>query len=240
MKILTSLALVLVATITFAQTRINVTMEVDSVEREFIVALPSGAVPPNGYPVVFMLHGTSGDGEKFYNISGWKEIGEIEKILTVFPSSLSYCVTEDSVNPHMTTKWNNGDLQTVACPGQTFKDDVKFFRMMVDTIGKTVNIDESRIYVSGFSNGGVMAAKLAVEASDILAAAAAAAGPLNQKDSGEAKRMIPIVFSFGTADDRFYTPFGLPELPFNDTTLFLFRSTLNRFLTVFGLNQTYT
>jgi hypothetical protein len=26
-------------------------------------------------PVVFMLHGTSGGGEKFYNISGWKEVG---------------------------------------------------------------------------------------------------------------------------------------------------------------------
>ena len=24
-------------------------------------------------PVAFMFHGTGGDGEKFYNISGWKE-----------------------------------------------------------------------------------------------------------------------------------------------------------------------
>src|SRR5690242_16342732 len=141
MKLLTSLAFVLLSNVALAQTRINVTLKVDAVEREFIVVRPSGSIRPYCYPVVFMLHVTSVDGEKFYNISGWKEKGEEEKILTVFPSSLRYCVTEDSVDPYMTTKWNNGDLQTLACPGQTFKDDVKFLRMIVDTISKVVAVD---------------------------------------------------------------------------------------------------
>jgi polyhydroxybutyrate depolymerase len=187
-----------------------------------------------------MLHGTSGDGEKFYNISGWKEKGETEKFITVFPSSLRYCVTEDSAAPHMTTKWNNGDLQSVACAGQTFKDDVKFFRMMVDTLKKSLPIDASRIYASGFSNGGVMTSKLAVEASDIFAAIASAGGGLLSEDSGTAKRMIPIVFSVGTHDDRFYTRVGLPVLPYNDSTIYIFRSSVNRYLDVFGLGEDYT
>lgn len=223
----------------FAQTRYDVTITVDSVERHFIVVRPSGAVPPGGYPVVFMLHGSSGDGEKFYNISGWKEKGEIEKIVTVFPSSLEWCII-DSGKQKRTTKWVNGDLQSVACPGQTLKDDVKFFRMMVDTIKSTLPIDASRIYVSGFSNGGVMAAKLAVEASDIFAAIACAAGQLNERDSGTAKRMIPIVLSIGTMDDRFYTAMGLPEIPFNDSVLYYLGNNLSRFLNVFGLSQDYT
>lgn len=239
MKNLFVLLLLCFASFSYSQTRINVKMEVDSVEREFIVVKPTGATPAGGYPVVFMFHGTSGDGEKFYNISGWKEKGEEDKIITVFPSSLRYCVTEDSAAPHMTTKWNNGDLQNVACAGQTFKDDVKFVRRMVDTIVKSFQIDQSRIYASGFSNGGVFTSKLAVEASDIFAAVTASAGPLTELDSGLAKRMIPIVFSVGTLDDRYMAAIGGAEIPFNDSGLYFFGSIVNRYLKVFGLSQEF-
>jgi predicted esterase len=238
MKNLFLLLLVCAASHVYSQTRINAKIEVDSVEREFIVVIPSGGVPVGGYPMVFMFHGTSGDGEKFYNISGWKEKGETEKIVTVFPSSLRYCVTEDSAAPHMTTKWNNGDLQTVACPGQTLKDDVKFVRMMVDTITKLLSIDRTRIYASGFSNGGVFTSKLAVEASDIFAAITTSAGPM--MDSGSAKRMIPTTFSLGTLDDRFCGAFGVAEIPFNDSAVVMFRGFNNRFLKIFGLSNEYT
>lgn len=238
MKLLLSLAFVCCAALSFAQTRIDAKIEVDSVMRDFIVVIPSGSAPAGGYPIVFMFHGTSGDGEKFYNISGWKEKGETEKIVTVFPSSLRYCVTEDSAAPHMTTKWNNGDLQTVACPGQTFKDDVKFVRMMVDTITKTLSIDRTRIYASGFSNGGVFTSKLAVEASDIFAAITTSAGPM--MDSGSAKRMIPTIFSLGTLDDRFCSAFGVAEIPFNDSAVVMFRGFNNRFLKIFNLSNDYT
>jgi polyhydroxybutyrate depolymerase len=238
MKLLLSLALVLCASLSFAQTRINAKIEVDSVEREFIVVVPSGTAPVGGYPMVFMFHGTSGDGEKFYNISGWKEKGEAEKIVTVFPSSLRYCVTEDSAAPHMTTKWNNGDLQIVACPGQTLKDDVKFVRMMVDTITKLLSIDRTRIYASGFSNGGVFTAKLAVEASDIFAAITTSAGPM--LDSGKAKRMIPTIFSIGTLDDRACAAFGVSEIPFNDSCAIVLAAFSKQFLQIFGLSLEYT
>src|SRR5688500_13033371 len=93
-----------------AQTRIDVTLNVEGGDRFFIVHRPSGPAPSGGYPLVFMFHGSSGDGQKFYNISGWKEKGEQETFVTVFPSSLEYCVEEDG-NRHRTTKWNNGDLQ---------------------------------------------------------------------------------------------------------------------------------
>lgn len=240
MKTLILLLVVTLASVSLAQTRINAHIEVDSVMREFIVSKPSGEVPAGGYPVVFMLHGTSGDGEKFYNISGWKEKGETEKFISVFPSSLRYCVIEDSAAPHMTTKWNNGDLQEKACDGQTFKDDVKFIRMMVDTLKKSFPIDASRIYASGFSNGGCMTSKLAVEASDIFAAINSASGPLTSGDSGAALRMIPIVYHVGTKDDRFYSLIGLPELPFNDSGMLAFRGIVNRYLKIFGLSEDYT
>jgi polyhydroxybutyrate depolymerase len=63
--------------------------------REYFVHVPELYNEGNATPVVFMLHGTSGDGDRFYNISGWKEVGEAENILTVFPSSWQYCIIDD-------------------------------------------------------------------------------------------------------------------------------------------------
>ena len=56
-----------------AQKRIDHTLSVDGKNREFIVFQPAGIQVSSPVPVVFMLHGTSGNGEKFYSISGWKE-----------------------------------------------------------------------------------------------------------------------------------------------------------------------
>jgi polyhydroxybutyrate depolymerase len=224
----------------FAQTRYDAKMTVDSVEREFIVVRPSGAVPPGGYPMVFMFHGTSGDGEKFYNISGWKEKGEEEKFVTVFPSALRYCFLDDSGKPGMTTKWNNGEAQEVKCPQTIMKDDIHFVRAMIDTITQLLPIDRSRIYASGFSNGGGFVSKLSVEMSDVFAAIAAVAGTLHSSDSATPRRAIPVALVIGTLDDRFYVPFGLPEIPFNDSALFFSARFLRRYLGTFNLTESFT
>src|SRR5688572_8534058 len=64
------------------------TIVADGKTREYYVHVPLGYNLKNAFPVVIMLHGSGGNGEKFYNISGWKEVGEVQNILTVFPSSL--------------------------------------------------------------------------------------------------------------------------------------------------------
>lgn len=64
-------------------------------DREYFVHVPAGYKGSAQTPVVFMLHGTNGNGEDFYTDSGWKEVGEAENIITVFPSSWKYCIVED-------------------------------------------------------------------------------------------------------------------------------------------------
>lgn len=229
----------ILTTAAISQTRINATMIVDSVQREFIVVRPGGSVPSGGYPMVFMFHGSSGDGEKFYNISGWKEKGETEKFVTVFPSSLRYCFI-DSARQIMTTKWNTGEAQSEKCPGVIMKDDVYFVRKMVDTISALLPINRSRIYASGFSNGGSFVSKLAVEMSDVLAAAAAAAGSLNPADSSKPKRYLPIAFSVGNLDSRITEKIGGKQIPFNDSCLFYLGGVNGRYRGAFNLADTYT
>jgi polyhydroxybutyrate depolymerase len=224
--------------------RFDVKLQLDGIEREFIVVKPTGAAPAGGYPVVFMFHGSSGTGNEFYISSKWKERGEIDKFITVFPTALKYCVLNFADNkPINTTKWNNGNLQEDKCPNvvQTFKDDVKFVRKMVDTIKQTFTVNPKKIFASGFSNGGSMAAKLAMDASDIFAAVALNASILSSLDSVKPARAIPIWVTVGSKDDRFTTAAGIIELPFGGDSILLYaKSIINRFLVCESLAQTYT
>ncbi|MBL0175331.1 MAG: T9SS type A sorting domain-containing protein [Ignavibacteria bacterium] len=225
-----------------AQTRVDWKMQVDSVQRQFIVSIPTGTPPAAGYPLVFMFHGTSQDGELFYNESQWKEKGETGKFITVFPTALQYCVIEEG-RQRTTTKWHNGEVEEMACPGQYLKDDRHFVRAMIDSIGARYPLDLRRVYASGFSNGAGFACKLAVDMSDVFAAVAVSGGALSKSDSTTPKRNIPVWFNLGTLDDRwldFYSTIGLTEFPFNDSSLAYLRPSLLRLLGTFNLVETYT
>jgi poly(3-hydroxybutyrate) depolymerase len=122
------------------------TTVVDGDDREYYVHVPESYDPDVPIPVVYMLHGTSGDGLKFYNISGWKELGESENILTVFPSSWRYCVIEDG-NTQNITKWNCYPGAFSFCNGEAPRDDVKFLRQILTDLGEKFTLDEcSRLY----------------------------------------------------------------------------------------------
>lgn len=116
-----------------------------------------------------MLHGTTGNGLKFYNISGWKELGDVENIISVYPSSWKYCVIDDGEVKN-TTKWNVYPGTFEYCDGEVPRNDIKFFRKIITELNNNFTIDNSRIYLVGFSNGGQMAFRCAVEMSDIFAA----------------------------------------------------------------------
>lgn len=227
-----------------AQTRRDFTFKFDGVDRTFIVVKPTGATPAGGYPVVFMLHGTSGDGEKFYTISGWKEKGEVEKFITVFPSSLAFCILNfPNNNPVNTTRWHTGDLIEDKCPNvqQTFKDDVKFIRKIVDTIKLNYTVNAKKVFASGFSNGCSMIHKLANEAPDVFAAVAGGSSVLHQLDSSKPSRKIPIWNIVGADDDRFTTAIGITPLPMGgDSILTLLDSYIKRVQGCEGLTNAFT
>lgn len=187
------------------------TVNIDGVQREYFVHVPAGYNDNSATPLVFMLHGTGGDGEKMYDISGWKELGETENLLTVFPSSGRYCIIDDGETKN-TTKWNTTpDTEWIFCAGQTPLDDIKFLRAVIAEVSAKFNIDSKRIYLNGFSNGGQMAAKCSVEMSDVLAAVCENAGSFFIDTVYIPKRKLPVLFQIG---DRDYGPGNEgPEVP---------------------------
>tara|TARA_B100002019_G_scaffold150812_1_gene129864 strand:+ start:5737 stop:6729 length:993 start_codon:yes stop_codon:yes gene_type:complete len=69
--------------------------------------------------------------------------------------------------------WNHGS-SLIPCSDElrcSEEDDVGFILQMLDTIMQNHSVDKSRVYVTGWSNGCGMTQRLAVQASEVFAAA---------------------------------------------------------------------
>ncbi len=222
--------------------RFDRTLQVGEETREFIVYVPELAAGSTPVPVVFMFHGTSGDGLRFYNNSGWKEKADAEGFIAVFPSAMLHCFYEDENRDgdfddagerKVTTKWDGGLLgdEWPLCSAEEIAmlpperraeadhpvaDDLGFVDAMIDHLVSEQAVDARRIYASGFSNGGQFTSRLALDRSDRFAALACAAGSLSV-DPVPAPRPVPFVYTVGSVDDRFTTRFGLASLPLDET-----------------------
>ncbi len=198
------------------------TTQVDGDTREYYVHVPASYSGNTAVPMVFMFHGSGQNGEQFYNISGWKEVGESQNLLTVFPSSWSYCIIEDGVTK-TETKWAEYPGGIQFCAGVVAKDDIKFARTMIAELKSKFKVDAKRIYAVGFSNGGKFSARCAVELSDIFAATVSSGGggALPNDTTFTPVRLLPTLLQFGTIDEKLLKKLGVAgPLPMNFATLF--------------------
>jgi poly(3-hydroxybutyrate) depolymerase len=225
-------------------------VEVDGFPRRFIVYVPDRA-PVTGPrpPAVFMFHGSTGTGEQFLRTSGWREQADATGAYAVFPTGLRYRVLESG---RLSTKWNDGELRhevdlderpdgyPLGSPWPA--DDVGFVDAMLSDLGAQATIDPQRVYASGFSNGAAFTARLAVERSRVLAAAAFSGGALHEPRA--IGRPIPMYLTGGTLDDRVLAQTGPPpltELPLNPLELLaepIIQSTVGAHLGTLGLDAT--
>jgi len=217
-------------------------INVDGDIREYYVHIPAGYDGSTALPVVFMLHGSGGNGLKFYNISGWVEEGEKENIITVFPSSWKYdCVQDDGIEKHNAEKWNSYDL--VVCDNNKKRNDVKFLNTVITKLKQKFAVDTNRIYIVGFSNGGEMAARCAIELSNKFAAVVACAGSLPPDTTLHPKRNLPVWVQIGAADEGVKEKLGITtDLPMSIAQILGYaqiQSVINSYIYSFDLQTNY-
>jgi len=176
--------------------------------RRFVVYIPENLAygPDLPAPVVVMHHGSSGTGEQFLNISGWKEEADEEGFIAVFPTGAVYYVLDRG---RLNTKWNDFSLVddvdlSIQPPGYPATspwpaDDVLFENRILDDLADLIAIDTARTFAAGFSNGGGFTSRLAVELSDRIAAVGVMAGGLSQEYVPVER--IPGIWAVGTRDD---------------------------------------
>jgi polyhydroxybutyrate depolymerase len=177
------------------------TTTVDGDTREYYVHVPAAYTGSAATPAVIMLHGTGEDGANCYEVSGWPEVGETETILTVFPSSWRYNVIDEGVTLN-TTKWHSFPGGFEFCAGESPRDDIRFLRQVISELKGRFNVDDKRIYLAGFSNGGQMAFRCAVEMSDVFAAVVEASGSSATDTTAIPRRDLPVTFQIGNGDDK--------------------------------------
>ncbi|MFH0939238.1 MAG: PHB depolymerase family esterase [Planctomycetota bacterium] len=163
--------------------------------RSFIVFVPSKIFQQKTPPsLVIALHGGGSNAEGMQRFCGLDETALKRGFIVVYPNG------SGRIKKILT--WNSGECCGYAKERKI--DDVAFIRELIDFMIKQYGVDPARVYVTGMSNGAMMAYRLAAELSDRIAAIAAVAGTLDI-DAAAAKKPVPILHFHGTEDQ--YVPY---------------------------------
>jgi len=163
------------------------TIEVDSRSRTYLVFSPRRA--RGLLPLVVMMHGGGGNARQMELYTQFNRIAAREGFIICYPQGVE-------------KNWNDG-RGVEFLPAQKEKvDDVKFIREMVAAIGKEFELDKSRIFATGISNGGFMSHRLAADAADLFVGIAPVVGGMPEPISAsfEPAKPISIFIIQGDAD----------------------------------------
>ena len=147
--------------------------------RTYMLHIPPAYDGTEPVPVVIALHGHTG---------GWPELkigtkldqkADDEGVIVVYPTGhlaplfLRFLLFINTLMPtfhlwgHIWNCWDYCDI-----------DDVGFIRVLINHLDSKLNINSSRIYITGMSGGGMMTYRLGADLSDIVAAIAPVAGSI--------------------------------------------------------------
>lgn len=159
-------------------------------KRSYLVHVPPQAVNRKPLPVVLNFHGATSNGRQQERYSGMDSAADRFGFIAVYPNGTGRL-------GHLS--WNAG----LCCAFAMFhrEDDVGFVRALVDDLPKRTAIDHTRIYATGISNGAMMSYRLAVEASDLIAAIAPVAGAMVLHDFRPARPIA--IMHIHSVDDPF-------------------------------------
>ncbi len=136
----------------------DLAMTVDDLERTFILHVPPAARQGQPLPLLLVLHGGGGSGQKMQRFLGFDDYADARGFYVAYPDSYRSA-------GQRAAHWNDGRGTEVT----SGVDDVKFLLEMIAEIGRRVPLDERRIYVTGASNGGMMTYRLGCETAGVFA-----------------------------------------------------------------------
>lgn len=157
----------------------------DGLDRSYLVFAPeakNGAPPP----VVIVLHGGGGDAENAARMTGFTAKARAENFIAVYPNG-----TGRFRNALFT--WNAGH-----CCGSAMRagvDDVGFIAALIDDVVERFGGDPTRVYVTGMSNGAMMAHRLGRELSGKVAAIAPVVGGLFGDEEKPSRPVAAIIIN---------------------------------------------
>jgi polyhydroxybutyrate depolymerase len=186
----------------YARNRNNGSIVSSGQKREYLLYVPKSYDSAKPTPLVISLHGAGGWPVQQRDLSEWNRVADREGFIVVYPSG------KTSAGPRV---WHVGREKGLS-------PDVKFISDLIDKLAANYNIDRSRIYSNGMSNGGGMTFVLSCTLSDRIAAfgMVGAAQTLPWSWCTD-RRAVPMIDFHGTADPMAFYNGGsswvVPGLP---------------------------
>lgn len=180
----------------------NLTFTHDGLERRYDLYVPEKSAEFDSVPLLLDIHGFSLSKLDQRDRSGFDNVADTHGFVVVYPQGIM-------------TSQNRLCLNVIPdfCTGNPSEnvDDPAYLAALASSLAADDSIDPARVYVTGFSNGGIMAARLACEYADLFAAAAVFSGftVMDPSPPCEPSRPISVIALHGTTDD---------SIPFNGGT----------------------
>jgi polyhydroxybutyrate depolymerase len=167
-------------------------LQVGNLKRAYDLHVPSSYNSQKPIPLVLAFHGVGADGKGMAKMTGLSQLAEQSGFIVVYP---------DAIRKH----W---DARRGSQPETT--NDVGFISALIDDLGQRYTLDRRRIYVTGFSNGGTFAFRVACELSNKITAFAAISATMPENVSRTCKPVKPmsVLLMHGTKDS--VIPYGPP------------------------------
>ncbi|MCF0222583.1 MAG: carbohydrate binding domain-containing protein [Fibrobacter sp.] len=128
-------------------------------------------------PLIIQMHGMNQDAPYQQNAAKWEPIADTARFVVVFP---------------------NGEGKSWDLSGTK---DLNFLKAIINDMYSKYGIDKKRVYVSGFSMGGMMSYYAATKMADQIAAIAPCSGYPLGGGTPSGSRPMPIIHTHGTTDD---------------------------------------
>ncbi len=183
------LACMLGTSFLLAQVTLHQTLEHDGLQREYIIYIPVAYdASLDAVPLLFNFHGYTQTAANMMVYGDLRPVADTANFILVYPQG-------SPLNgiPH----WNVGSWTQ-----ESTADDIGFTEAMIDTLLDNFNIDSTRIYACGYSNGGFFSFELACQLSEKIAAIGAVAASMSEAthDACAPLHPTPVVTIHGTLD----------------------------------------
>jgi polyhydroxybutyrate depolymerase len=167
-------------------------VNVGGVNRTYDLYVPAGLDRTQPAPLLIELHGGGGNASGMERLTGFFGIADKDGFVVAAPNALN-------------KSWSDG---RVATDTQSGGDDIAFMNALIDQVSSQVDIDASRVYATGMSNGAIMSGRLACQLSNRIAAIAQVAGTASVDIAATCApgRPVPVLEIHGTQDPL--VPYG--------------------------------
>ena len=222
-KTFTLICLAFMALALNAQTLKTITW--DGQERQYLEYVPTSYSDAEATPVLFMLHGMGDEINNFFQATRIQNVAEEQGWIVICPQALEFNYEIPGLgSQNFGTCWNVGSTVSVdfSMYGMPFNfdvtvsegvDDEGFLLATLEVLEEDYNIDPNKVFFAGFSLGGFMSHRMALNHGDIINGIAAVSGVIgNDLTSLTPVANVNVLQIFGTTDEMISYDGGMISL----------------------------